>query len=77
MSYPDVLREIVEKNSEKITTENQTGFLGIAADAEDDPTMSNCIKEYLETLASDQGVDVDSVSLENADCNDLFDMLDQ
>ena len=75
MNYFTILHELVEKQASSLSQEDYEGFKGIADDAEDDSGIDKCISDYLKTLAADQGCEIGEVSLENADCNDLMDLV--
>lgn len=75
MNYFTILHELAEKQAALLSQEDYEGFKGIADDAEDDSGIDKCIGDYLKTLAADQGCEIGEVSLENADCNDLMDLV--
>ena len=72
--YISILRNNVEKEANSISSEDYEAFMGFAKDAEEDSFKEKCIENYIKSLASDQGVEVEEVSFINADSMDLFDL---
>lgn len=74
MDYCKLLTDIANKYKDILVQEDYDSFIGFAIDAEDEPVKAKCIENYLTSLASDQSVNIEDVSLENADSMDLFDL---
>lgn len=70
----ETLLTLIEDQRATITDDDYEEFHGFALDAKNDPVKADCIHDYLEELAHEQGCEIDEVDLTGKDGNDLFDM---